>query len=222
MSFNIRKKQEKQKKSVFYFPSGNQFAPEIFEDRLRTMVTQVQAEKGKKGCMILCIGSDRSTGDSLGPLVGHKLYDILRNDNKDPRDYIMGTLEKPVHAMNLEEAVNIIESKYSDRVIIAVDASIGKKENVGLLTLNQGAIKPGQGVSKDLIEAGDIGITGIVGSESSLDQILLQNVRLSLIMNMADCIVEGISGCITREIQDCPDFANIPRGRCAVSVENFS
>ena len=34
---------------------------------------QQEMEGGKRGVVFLCIGTDRSTGDSLGPLIGHKL-----------------------------------------------------------------------------------------------------------------------------------------------------
>ena len=53
--------------------------------------------------MFLCIGTDRSTGDSLGPLVGHKLR---RRSLRGAA--VIGTLDKPVHAMNLELYVRYI------------------------------------------------------------------------------------------------------------------
>ena len=39
---------------------------------------------------------------------------------------------------------------------------------------------------------GDIFITGIVGSCSSYDPLMLQSVRLSVVMRMADCISRSI------------------------------
>ena len=41
-----------------------------------------------KDIIILCIGTDRSTGDCLGPLVGHKLK-LIQYKNV----YVYGTLE---------------------------------------------------------------------------------------------------------------------------------
>ena len=55
------------------------------------------AEKQKAGVIFLCIGTDRSTGDSLGPLGGHKLRKCRLK-----KAAVIGTLDKPVHAMNLE------------------------------------------------------------------------------------------------------------------------
>src|SRR5690554_2687172 len=54
--------------------------------------------------VVICIGTDRSTGDSLGPLIGTKLLE--RNCR---RFSIYGSLEDPVHAKNLEETLLSIE-----------------------------------------------------------------------------------------------------------------
>ncbi|WDC85687.1 DUF1256 domain-containing protein [Caloramator sp. mosi_1] len=57
-----------------------------------------------KKLVILCIGTDRSTGDCLGPLVGYKLNRLTLNKNID----IFGTLNTPVHAKNLDEHIDFI------------------------------------------------------------------------------------------------------------------
>lgn len=46
--------------------------------------------------------------------------------------------------------------------------------------------------SKDLAEVGDIFITGIVGACGRFEPLMLQNTRLSMVMEMADCICRGI------------------------------
>ncbi len=43
------------------------------------------------------------------------------------------------------------------------------------------------------MEVGDISITGIVGGPGSHDPVMLQSVRLSMVMKMADCICESIT-----------------------------
>ena len=60
------------------------------------------------------------------------------------------------------------------------------------MTLGKGALKPGLGVSKELRAVGDIFITGIVGSCGNYDPLMLQSVRLSVVMNLADCISSSI------------------------------
>lgn len=138
----------------------------------------------KEQIVVLCIGTDRSTGDCLGPLVGYKLSkNYLLKDIS-----IYGTLDDPVHAKNLEEKVNLISSSYDDPLIIAVDASLGKNENIGNLNLIDGPLFPGAGVNKNLKPVGDISITGIVNLSGFMEYIVLQNTRLSLVMQMADVI----------------------------------
>lgn len=104
-----------------------------------------ELHKGKKGVVFLCIGTDRSTGDSLGPLIGYKL------NGRHSRDFqVFGTLERPVHAMNLEEYMHFLKESYPEHTIVAIDASVGKSDHVGYVTLGRGALKPGLGVSKEL------------------------------------------------------------------------
>ena len=80
-----------------------------------------------------------------------------------------------------------------DYVVVAIDASVGSPDHVGFATLGRGALQPGLGVSKDLEAVGDISITGIVGGGGSPDPVMLQSVRLSMVMKMADCICESIT-----------------------------
>ena len=106
---------------------------------------------------------------------------------------MIGTLDKPVHAMNLELYAAYIHTHFSDHVVVAIDASVGSLDHVGFATLGKGALQPGLGVSKELGEVGDISITGIVGGAGNHDPVMLQSVRLSMVMKMADCICESIA-----------------------------
>ena len=173
--------------NIYYFNSDRNFKAEAFAGRLHQMIEEEKARQGKKGVVFLCIGTDRSTGDSLGPLIGYKLRDM-----KTSSAAVFGTLERPVHAMNLEEYARVIKNCYHDCLVVAVDASVGNREHVGYLTLGKGALRPGLGVSKELGAVGDIFITGIVGGCSSYDPLMLQSVRLSVVMRMADCISKSI------------------------------
>lgn len=177
----------KDSRNIYYFNSDRNFKAEAFASRLHQMIEEEKARQGKKGVVFLCIGTDRSTGDSLGPLIGYKLRDM-----KTSSAAVFGTLERPVHAMNLEEYARVIKNCYHDCLVVAVDASVGNREHVGYLTLGKGALRPGLGVSKELGAVGDIFITGIVGGCSSYDPLMLQSVRLSVVMRMADCISKSI------------------------------
>lgn len=77
--------------------------------------------------VFLCIGTDRVTGDCLGPYVGHRLSSFCF-----PGIYVYGTLVQPVHALNLCDTRKEILSRHPDSLIIAVDASLGQKKTPGI------------------------------------------------------------------------------------------
>lgn len=170
---------------VYYFQAQDKLAAyhlskkicELMEEKCTPHTTLV----------LLCIGTDRVTGDSLGPLIGYKLSRKFL-----PLFTIYGTLETPVHAMNLTETLEEIKEKHPDNCIIAIDASLGSRDHLGFVTLKNGSLLPGAGVKKNLTSVGDISITGIVNACGVLDHAALQTTRLSTVMALADCISLGL------------------------------
>ncbi|WP_350343659.1 spore protease YyaC [Proteinivorax tanatarense] len=137
--------------------------------------------------VVLCIGTDRSTGDSLGPIIGSKLFHLNSHDDV----LILGNLDDPVHASNLAKNIQSI-NLLKNPLVIAIDASLGNSDNIGKINLGIGSLKPGAGVKKNLPEVGDIYITGVVNVGGFMEYFVLQNTRLSLVMNMADVISNGL------------------------------
>lgn len=140
-----------------------------------------------KRLAIVCIGTDRSTGDSLGPLTGTLL------SRANPTLPVYGTLDDPVHAANLEEKISLINQELNDPFIIAIDACLGQTESVGYLSLKEGSLKPGTGVNKDLPEVGDMNLVGIVNVGGFMEYFVLQNTRLSLVMDIAELMCAAIN-----------------------------
>jgi putative sporulation protein YyaC len=137
--------------------------------------------------LILCIGSDRSTGDSLGPLVGAYLSRL-----RLPRTMIWGTLADPVHALNLETYMQKIGGGREGPFIIAVDASLGKPGSIGLIEVGKGPLFPGAGVNKKLPPVGNIYLSGIVNLGGFMEQMVLQSTRLFHVMEIANVIARGL------------------------------
>lgn len=141
----------------------------------------------------VCVGTDRSTGDSLGPLVGSKL------EHLNPKGLtIFGTLDNPVHAVNLQDTLQLIELEYPDVTIIAIDACLGQLSSVGHLHIGLGPLKPGAGVNKKLPEVGHLHLTGIVNVGGFMEYFVLQNTRLGTVMKMADTIASSVYLTATR------------------------
>lgn len=136
--------------------------------------------------LVICIGTDRYIGDSLGPLVGTMLEKL------DVSYPVFGTLQNPIHAVNLKKQLTYIQYTYPNHKIIALDACLGAEDNIGSIQLKQGCLFPGKGVGKKLPAVGDISIVGIVDSCEHEDFFFLHNIRLNLIMKMAEVIAKGI------------------------------
>lgn len=144
---------------------------------------------GRQEKVILCIGSDRCTGDCLGPLVGSSLQ-----NNNSGKFIVYGTLQSPVHALNLTQYIKQIGERHSQPLIIAIDASLSyNKQDVGKVWINNGALNPGNAVDKQLPAVGDISITGIVNDFQKIHSTRLYNVT-------------GISQFITRGVQAALDY----------------
>lgn len=143
---------------------------------------------GSDAIVLLCIGTDRSTGDALGPLVGTTLA------QESPQGYVvLGTLDNPVHASNLADTVEWLYSQYRNPFVVAVDASLGRTESVGVLTVGRGSLKPGAGVNKSLPAVGQVYLTGVVNVGGFMEYLVLQNTRLSLVVRMAGVAARGVA-----------------------------
>lgn len=163
------------------------FAATKLADELYRQLSAVRLENGDRPVVILCIGTDRSTGDALGPLVGSRL---ARSSGR--MFTVHGTLDEPVHATNLKQVMADIKTRYDHPFIIAIDACLGYPDNVGCVNLGAGPLKPGAGVKKSLPAVGEMHITGVVNVGGFMEYMILQNTRLSKVMRIADVIAAGV------------------------------
>ncbi|MFB1051717.1 spore protease YyaC [Paraliobacillus sp. JSM ZJ581] len=140
-----------------------------------------------KEYVIVCIGTDRSTGDALGPLTGS-----LLKKRKHDHFSLFGTLEKPVHATNLTKTLSYINQTYSDPFVIAIDACLGKQSSVGSIIVGSGALLPGAALNKDLPSVGDLYVHGVVNIGGYMDYMILQSTRLHIVMSMAEVLAGAL------------------------------
>ena len=131
-----------------------------------------------------CIGTDRSTGDSLGPIIGSYLQDA----HEFPFQ-IIGTLKQPLHALNIVETV---ETLTPQQFIVAIDACLGEETAVGLIVIQDGPIAPGKAVKKQLPPIGNIAIKGVVNVGGFMEAAILQNTRLFVTQTMSYVIAKAI------------------------------
>ncbi|THE10806.1 spore protease YyaC [Bacillus timonensis] len=160
---------------------------EYADHQIALKITSMLPPMVNQPIVIFCIGTDRSTGDCLGPLIGSKIIEKGLS-----YFHVYGTLDEPIHAVNLQDKIEEMKQTFANPFIIGIDACLGRLKSVGSITIGEGPIKPGAGVNKELTPIGDMHITGIVNVSGFMEFFVLQNTRLSLVMKLADTISNGI------------------------------
>jgi len=137
---------------------------------------------------VVCVGTDRSTGDALGPLVG-----TLLGQDPSPLPFaVLGSLRSPVHAGNLHELLPRLQTAAAQGPVVAIDACLGSFESVGSVQVHRGPLKPGAGVRKELPPIGDLAVMATVNVGGFMEYVVLQNTRLGVVYEMAAMIAEGL------------------------------
>lgn len=148
--------------------------------------------------VILCIGSDLSVGDSLGPVAGTKLKEKLANLNC----YVYGTLSKPITAHEVKYVNEFLKQTHPQSPVIAVDAAVGLAGDIGLIKVARRGIKPGSGANKKLNKVGDVSIMGIIAERSVFNYTLFSSTRLNVVYTMSEIISEGIADFVLDRIKN--------------------
>ena len=178
-------------KKTLYFDIEQEHSLFYFKKELRNFIRN--AKKEHETLVLVCIGTDRATGDCLGPLVG----DYLQKMCPSRFASIFGNLSKPVHAINLKDTIRQIYLRYPNPFIIVVDACLGSAEHVGYVTLSNSSLTPGEGVCKCLPSLGNISITGIVDCYCKENITTIQNTHLYQVVKLADFIAMGITSLVS-------------------------
>lgn len=144
----------------------------------------------KKNTIIVCIGTPRINGDSVGPVIGSKL--VLHNC-KYP---VYGTISDPITALNSDQKITEIIKKHPNSTILAIDSSATTKKNkLNKILLENKPIEPGSALNKQLIPIGDFSIKIInVFYDGNVDNLMnnLYNVNIDDVLSIADTIVNMI------------------------------
>lgn len=148
--------------------------------------------------VVLCIGSDLSVGDSLGPVTGTKLKQKLAGLNC----FVYGTLSKPITAHEVKYMNEFLKLTHPGSPVIAVDAAVGLAGDIGLIKIARRGLKPGSGANKKLAKVGDVSVMGIIAEQSVFNYSLFSATRLNVIYRMSEIISEGISSFLLNYIKN--------------------
>ena len=139
--------------------------------------------------VVVCVGSDLAIGDSLGPITGS----MLQYKTQGARFFLYGTLSAPVTAKEIRYLRAFLKETHKGSPIVAIDAAVGDKGDIGLIKLTDKPLLPGAGANKRLGEVGDISILGIVAEKSVGNYGLLNTTRLNLVYAMSEIISSGVA-----------------------------
>ena len=152
--------------------------------------------------VILCIGSDLSVGDSLGPVTGTKLKQSLAGLNC----YVYGTLSKPITAHEVKYMNDFLSFTHPESPVIAIDAAVGNAGDIGLIKVAKRGLRPGSGANKRLSKVGDVSIMGIIAEQSVFNYSLFSATRLNVVYRMSEIIAEGVSSFVLDYIKNANAF----------------
>lgn len=139
--------------------------------------------------VVVCVGSDLAIGDSLGPITGS----MLKYKTQGLNCFLYGTLASPVTAKEIRYIRTFLKETHRNSPVIAVDAAVGDKGDIGLIRLLDTPLLPGAGANKKLGAIGDISILGIVAEKSLTNYGLLNTTRLNLVYSMSEIISDALS-----------------------------
>lgn len=146
-------------------------------------------DEPQKPPVVVCIGSDLAIGDSLGPITGS----MLKYKTQGLNVFLYGTLAAPVTAKEIGYLRTFLKETHAGSQILAVDAAVGEKGDIGLIRITDSPLFPGAGANKKLGAIGDISVMGIVAEKSVSNYGLLNTTRLNLVYTMSEIISDGIA-----------------------------
>lgn len=143
-------------------------------DFFRTIAAEHSAEQ----VTFLCIGTDRSTGDALGPLTGSRLLEL-------GFPHVIGTLPSPCDANNLEALAAGISP---EQIVVAIDACLGPPAALGCYFVSSEPLRPAQSVGLSLPAVGNYSLAAIVDVNGPRPYRTIQTTPLYRVMGMAEQI----------------------------------
>ena len=150
-----------------------------------SLVNELLMRKEKP--VFLCVGTEKVVADSMGAIVG----EILKKKYKI-NGYVYGDFDQNVTAKNLQQIIKDIKLSHPYSPIVLVDGILGESDEVGQIKYYpQGAIPGGE--FNEGVLVGDYSILAVVDTKGISGMNILNSVRLSTILNMAEFIAESIA-----------------------------
>ena len=166
-----------------------------YADRLGLVKTSAYLEKllPEPGVSItyFFVGSEHSTGDSFGPLTGTLLKRVGHKN-------IIGSLDDPVHAKNLDQKIKLIPR---GDFVVAVDATMGSFKELGHLIFRDGPLKPGAALNREeLPSVGQASVLFNVAPVGLANLLMLNSASLNKVWLAANLLYRAIAIVVYRRL----------------------
>lgn len=171
---------------------------EVIVQNLQKQLKQYKYQKFSH-IIILCIGTNKIIGDSIGPMVGQVLYKELKYD----KIIVLGNMIETINFKNAKQLIESIFKEYTKPFIITIDSALGKEDMVNQIVINKGIVKIGKSLGRSICYYSNINIKGVVGvdKKDKYENIkTLQNVDLELITKLSTTIA-NITKKLIKEIE---------------------
>ncbi len=129
----------------------------------------------------LCIGTDRSSGDAFGPLVGSRL-------KAAGFPHVFGTLDELCDATSLERMRIELPQGLP---VVAFDACLGKPGSIGKFLPRKAPLIPAGSMKGNFAPVGDYSVAAVVNAHGPKPYQALQTASLRLVLQLADTAAEA-------------------------------
>lgn len=130
--------------------------------------------------VVLCVGSDKIPGDSIGPVVGDYLTRVYNT-----KCFVYGICGNSVNGTNLGKYMEILTKAHSESAVIAVDACLASGKISADVLVREGGVNPKKAVSGDDSHTGDVGILGVIKDNGLNPLSALMTVSTDKVENIA-------------------------------------
>ena len=137
-------------------------------------------------CVIVCVGTDKISGDSLGPMVGS----MLRAAGVPCPVY--GVEGATVNGVNLDRYREFLASRYAGVPVIAVDAALGEADEVGQIRYRKGGVCAGGALGRRTEGLGQLAVLGVVGRRGEDALSALLEAPLAVVERLAERIAHKL------------------------------
>lgn len=162
-----------------------------FRNNLKKEIEEYDMKNRFSEIVFLCVGTNKITGDMIGPIVGQKLKDNLKQENVK----IYGDMINTLNLKNASKIIKKVKAKYLNPFYITIDTALGKENMINKIIIGKGKIEIGKAIRDGIEFFSHINIKVVVGKydESSENNMkTLENVNSDSIIYLSNIITNGI------------------------------